>query len=1334
MKIKNIKRFISSILVSLIITNCFISVYAEAQDDTTLDYRASGDKIYSFDFADTSVDNVPDGFLIVDENDINTENGSWIWTNGDVKSTVEITVEGGIHGLKFNSNATDGVLIFPNTDNDNYVVSVDLIVGNSGYLGLLTNISSNIAQSYSAVETYIDIAGTNDAITLKKCLNGKKDYSKQDLKLTDYISKIPEFGEEINFTAYCLNGYTYFYVNGVYISKIEHWDIPNCNCCGIYGCGSSALITSVSVSRIGYSDEVEFVEELKEAYPSDRLFAIDFPETDITEVPDSLRIIDSSDIGSENGPWIWTNGNIKSVMDITTQDGIKGLNFISNATDGVLLLPSVGTGNYVLSVDLTINSSGYIGLLTNISDDVSNSTRCVQTFLDTDSDRAVLRKCFGDNKTYDRQELEITDYISSAPVNGDTIRLTAYSFEGYTYFFVNNVYISRILQWDDPSANTCGIYMCGASALITHINITQISKFENIAHLANNISAETPAWAEKEFSPIKMIDGSTGNGNFYTSTYEDSDCTGKDVYITFENSYVFKSIILYPRMSNGEYAGAFPQDFCVRIWNGNDWIEVVKESGYNEVALQNKFDFDEITGCAVWLHASKLSAADNGNEFALQLSETEIIGRKASIIMQDPIINPSDVTVDTYVIAENPAWAASIPPSNLVNTNYNDLYTSEYTTDSNTKKEIYLSFKDTKKVTALRLFPRLLNGNYYGGFPVDFTVRAWDGNTWQTVAEKSNCQGSNAELDVYFLPINCRAINIIVTKLGALMGDGDGKFGLQLSEIRVMGDEADYSVCRNGDANGDDYVNASDLTIVRRNVLGINGSALTECDVNGDSRVNIFDFLALKKLIVASNSYAEISRIVYYVDASNGSDKNTGTSPTSAFKTLKKVNSLFLKSGDQVLFKSGESWTGTLDITHGGTASNPVIYGKYGDEDLMPAINGNGEKYAVGLRNVLIENLEITNKGDDAEYRRGIYLGAEKSAVSNVTVKNCYVHDVQSKTDIAENDDEHFYGGISAIADNRSKNVIFNNIIIENNTVENCSVVGIGAGGGSSAGDKSVGIAIRNNIVKSNFGDGIILFASDGGLIEKNTVLNNGTCADTSRYFAGIWCIWSDNTVIQYNESAGQGASGDGQGFDIDGICHNTIVQYNYSHDNMGGFLLMLNYNNGTAVVRNNISKNDRDKTFKVVQKDITDRTSSLNAEIYNNTIYSSGVVDSLVFIEGTYDNDMDAAVSFKNNIFCIESESEVRYVNRADSIDLLSFANNCWCGVKYSHNDVSRVCDDPQFSDKNGDIDGMKIKDTSPCIKTGAYIENNGGEDYWGNKLGTVLNIGAYGLNDSCS
>ena len=70
----------------------------------------------------------------------------------------------------------------------------------------------------------------------------------------------------------------------------------------------------------------------------------------------------------------------------------------------------------------------------------------------------------------------------------------------------------------------------------------------------------------------------------------------------------------------------------------------------------------------------------------------------------------------------------------------------------------------------------------------------------------------------------------------------------------------------------------------------------------------------------------------YYVSSSTGKDTNTGTSEDSAWRSLERVNKFFkLYPGDQVLFKRGDEWDGSLKVNSSGTEKNPILYGAYGN-------------------------------------------------------------------------------------------------------------------------------------------------------------------------------------------------------------------------------------------------------------------------------------------------------------------------------------------------------------------------------------------------------------------
>src|SRR5204863_9569686 len=97
----------------------------------------------------------------------------------------------------------------------------------------------------------------------------------------------------------------------------------------------------------------------------------------------------------------------------------------------------------------------------------------------------------------------------------------------------------------------------------------------------------------------------------------------------------------------------------------------------------------------------------------------------------------------------------------------------------------------------------------------------------------------------------------------------------------------------------------------------------------------------------------------------------------------------------------------------------------------------------------------------------------------------------------------------------------------------------------------------------------------------------------------------------------------------------NTVIQYNYSHDNDGGFLLICNEgghdaeesagNTGT-VVRYNISQNDRKRGINIAGP-------VKDSLVYNNTIYV-GPEHTVALLPSSIWHAWPEGRAFSNNIF----------------------------------------------------------------------------------------------------
>ncbi len=83
------------------------------------------------------------------------------------------------------------------------------------------------------------------------------------------------------------------------------------------------------------------------------------------------------------------------------------------------------------------------------------------------------------------------------------------------------------------------------------------------------------------------------------------------------------------------------------------------------------------------------------------------------------------------------------------------------------------------------------------------------------------------------------------------------------------------------------------------------------------------------------------AQTTYYLDSRQGDDRNAGTSETSAWKTLDKLNTVAsqIKPGDKVLLKRGSRFFGQLSLNNLGSDIKSITLDAYGSGEL-PVITG----------------------------------------------------------------------------------------------------------------------------------------------------------------------------------------------------------------------------------------------------------------------------------------------------------------------------------------------------------------------------------------------------------
>lgn len=499
----------------------------------------------------------------------------------------------------------------------------------------------------------------------------------------------------------------------------------------------------------------------------------------------------------------------------------------------------------------------------------------------------------------------------------------------------------------------------------------------------------------------------------------------------------------------------------------------------------------------------------------------------------------------------------------------------------------------------------------------------------------------------------------------------------------------------------------------------------------------------------------------FYVDSENGDDGADGMTPETAWKTLTKVNETELIGGDRILLKAGSVFEDqALSIKGSGTAENPIIIDMY-DGDVVgaeagdrPHIKGNGKNsfeyqgnqisYGLHIKNashVQVNNLEISNQGDTRKLSVGVCVEAAGCGVmQGVHINNVYIHDVNGTYEEKTLPN----GGLYYVVSDHSNNTRFDDIQVVNNIVKRVSRTGISIGTTSASGFWSghggnipqevldtyghTNVLIRNNYVEEAGGDAIVPMFSIKPLIEYN--ISNGASQNTkhtSMYNAGIWPWRCEDAVFQYNECYGTILNGDGQAYDCD-WSRGTIYQYNYSHDNEGGFILICQSEVLDSVVRYNISQNDQRCIF------LTSNTH--NADVYNNTFYIGEGLDTEVV------EDVGGVATLKNNIFYNLGTSTTTTWGRN-----FSYENNLYYGFDSTPEDSRKIIADPMFTDPGkggtgvlGDsaidtLGGYRLQEGSPAIDAGLEIEDNGGRDYFGTPLADgKTDIGAAEYAESVS
>ena len=523
----------------------------------------------------------------------------------------------------------------------------------------------------------------------------------------------------------------------------------------------------------------------------------------------------------------------------------------------------------------------------------------------------------------------------------------------------------------------------------------------------------------------------------------------------------------------------------------------------------------------------------------------------------------------------------------------------------------------------------------------------------------------------------------------------------------------------------------------------------------------------------ASAAHAAVGT-TYYVDSGAGDDAGAGTSQGAPWRSLDKVNATSFAPGDSVLFKGGSTWRGSLTVTSSGAAGAPITVGSYGTGrariDGAAAVTN-----TVTVRNaryVTVENLEVTNSAaittSTTDVHRGIYVEAkDMGEVQGITISGNLVHLVDGKgqsggigaggitVGVRGNSAPTWFSG-TRITGNEVSEVNAYGISTFTTWCSGCEIysaeTGIPSTEVSATRQAFTGLKIDQNYVHDVTGGGITPQYADNAVVEWNTVdraASHQLVGGGGN--VGIWWQGTKGIVVQYNtvrRTAYEGiySNADGLAFDADMGSQNSVVQYNISDSNNGGFFMCLisAYQNQ---VRYNLSVNDKRLIFRFL-------SGCGGTRAHNNTIWttttpaptltSPGVngtpkpLTGIVAVD-TSSNSVARSQAVADNIIYNPSNAPYNVAGQPVTPYTSNLYWNGTASTTVAANDATATVGDPQLVDTSATLPaGGYITPAqfnaylAAFAPSGASPVRNKGVSEWGQSkdaLGTTVPVGAVDL-----
>ena len=247
---------IGAVLSTMLLVGAFPSaLLAQTAQDASVESKILanarlGEVILHEDFSKIENGGMPEGW-------IKNHPFNFLWAadkatglNGDI-----ISVQN--HKLAIRSDKGAHIIALPPLGTENYVFSATFqFIGRGGSFGLETDIADDYKNCSYATNSMMypyEVKNGEFAQFVRK--EGRGDIGRQNIDCSTgyFASPLPDLNTDVVFTVYHLEGVSYFYCNGKFVSQLadskRDSTAPRTRI-GMYSCGGSFLVSSVTVQKL----------------------------------------------------------------------------------------------------------------------------------------------------------------------------------------------------------------------------------------------------------------------------------------------------------------------------------------------------------------------------------------------------------------------------------------------------------------------------------------------------------------------------------------------------------------------------------------------------------------------------------------------------------------------------------------------------------------------------------------------------------------------------------------------------------------------------------------------------------------------------------------------------------------------------------------------------------------------------------------------------------------------------------------------------------------------------------------------------------------------------